>query len=358
MFVPPKFGGVWMGIVVLGMTVLLLAVYFIEKRTIWLGGLFLSWLLLATAYLLFSLEAINQQIALLAAVIIAVPFVVLLPFYFVSLIILLMSSGLQLIRREGQQLRHFLSIIFGVFLIVWSMASPFFTFSLSMSPVWMVIYLVITLMVYYVLAALVLFVVSSLLIRIPLPFKSYQYIIVLGSGLIGETVPPLLAARIDKGIQLFQRHHTPRHPVTMIFTGGQGAGESLAEGEAMARYAEEKGVSREHMIVEDQAVNTYENLLFSKQWLEADAEAHPDKKTTKNIVVTNNFHVFRALLWARKVALPSDGAGAKTKFYFWMNALIREFIGVLYMQRFYHLIILLTMTGIIMLFVLVVMLIS
>src|SRR5699024_11577843 len=66
---------------------------------------------------------------------------------------------------------------------------------------------------------LLLFVLSSLLNWIPIPWKSYDYIIVLGSGLIGDKVPPLLASRIDKGIELFERYQSSDHPIKIIFTG-------------------------------------------------------------------------------------------------------------------------------------------
>ena len=50
-------------------------------------------------------------------------------------------------------------------------------------------------------------------------------------------------------------------------------------------------------------------------------------------LVTNYYHVFRALLWARRQAIPCIGYGAKTKFYFSLNAFIREFVGYLVMSR-------------------------
>src|SRR5699024_1590333 len=111
------------------------------------------------------------------------------------------------------------------------------------------------------------------------PWKTYDYIIVLGSGLIGDRVPPLLASRIDKGIALFHTFHTPEHPVKLIFTGGQGKDELLPEGVAMARHAREKGIDEAHMIIDDKAVNTCENLLFSKQLIDQDLEK--DKKCTR-----------------------------------------------------------------------------
>ena len=325
-----------LGITLIVLTIILLLLFLLERRTIIIGGVFLSWAATAIVFMIITLETYETQVALVFAVIVLAPFVLLFPFYFSSLIILLLSSGLQLIKKEGKKLRNFLSIVLGVGFIVWTVFSSFFTFSSEMHPVWMEIYLLITFTVYYFIAMLLLFAVSSLLNRIPIPFKTYDYIIVLGSGLIGDKVPPLLANRIDKGIALFHRFHTADHPVKIIFTGGQGSEEALAEGKAMAAYAIEKGMKKEDIIIENQAVNTYENLLFSKRLIEEDISHQGHSQQYQVITVTNNFHVFRALLWARKVKLKSDGAGAKTKFYFWLNALIREFIGVIYLQRKYH----------------------
>jgi uncharacterized SAM-binding protein YcdF (DUF218 family) len=44
---------------------------------------------------------------------------------------------------------------------------------------------------------------------------------------------------------------------------------------------------------------------------------------------TTNFHVFRSGLKARRVKLKALGMGAKTKWYFWPNAAVREFVGLL-----------------------------
>jgi len=325
-----------LGIILLLLTIILLLLFLLERRTIIIGGVFLTWAVTAIVFIIITLETYQTQVALIFALIVLAPFVLLFPFYFASLIILLLTSGLQLIKKEGKKLRNFLSIVLGIGFILWSVISSFFTISTEIHPIWLEIYLLITFTGYYLIGMLILFATSSLINRIPIPFKTYDYIIVLGSGLIGDKVPPLLANRIDKGIALFHRFHTATHPVKVIFTGGQGSDETLAEGEAMARYALENGMKKEDIIIENQAVNTYENLLFSKRLIEKDVSNKGHSQQYQVITVTNNFHVFRALLWARKVKLKSDGAGAKTKFYFWLNALIREFIGVIYMQRKYH----------------------
>src|SRR5699024_6255483 len=100
-----------------------------------------------------------------------------------------------------------------------------------------------------------------------------------------------------------------------------------------------KGIPTEKIIVEDKAVNTYQNLLFSKRLIDQDWKNKEQTKKPKIILTTNNFHLFRSLLWARKVGFKCDGAVSKTKFYFWLNALIREFIGVLSMQKTFHIVI-------------------
>src|SRR5699024_50171 len=146
--------------------------------------------------------------------------------------------------------------------------------------------------------------------------------IVWGSGLIVDKVPPLLASRIDKGIELFERYQSSDHPIKIIFTVGEGNDEFLSDREAMAKDAPGEGLKKEDMIREHQAEETDENLLFSKRLIEEDVSSNHLSEKYQAITVTNNFHVFRELLWARKVKLKSDGAGAKTKFYFWLNALI------------------------------------
>lgn len=316
---------------------LFIILFLYEKRTMWIGFLFISLIAYLLIFTTLFFQQIHIQIALTFATIFGILLVLLMPFYVVSFIIVLITSGVRLIKREGKQLRNFLSLLLGTFIIFWSIAINFITipqekvflFSLSFF---------ITLSISYFFLLMISFAVSSLLNRFKNPFKTYDYIIVLGSGLIGKRVPPLLASRIDKGIQLFDQYHNKDNPVKIIFTGGQGRDEEIAEGVAMANYAMEKGIDKSHIMIEDQATNTYENILFSKQLIDKDMKRRNKSVEPNIITVTNNFHMFRSLLWTRKVGVKSDGAGSQTKFYFWLNALIREFIGVLYMQRTFHIV--------------------
>ena len=73
--------------------------------------------------------------------------------------------------------------------------------------------------------------------------------------------------------------------------------------------------------MEKRSANTRENLLFSRELMEG--------KKPRIALVTTGYHVFRALILARKCGIRCIGYGARTKWYFTLNALIREFVGYL-----------------------------
>lgn len=128
---------------------------------------------------------------------------------------------------------------------------------------------------------------------------------------------PLLAARIDKGIDLLSSNPN----AVLILSGGQGSGEDIPESEAMAAYAVGRGVDRERIVMEARSVSTQENLLFSRKLME--------KEKPAIVIVTTAYYVFRALLLAKQQGIKCVGFGAKTKWYFTLNALLREFAGYL-----------------------------
>lgn len=152
-----------------------------------------------------------------------------------------------------------------------------------------------------------------------------------GSGLIRDKVPPLLASRIHKAIDFYWKQANVAHPPTIIFSGGQGPDENLSEAEAMQTYAIEKGIPPEHTLKKDRSVNTYQNMLFSKQMMDSLKNGKYN-----SIFTTNNFHLLRASLFAKKSGLTSQGIGSKTALYYWPNAMIREYIAILVMNRKRH----------------------
>lgn len=164
-----------------------------------------------------------------------------------------------------------------------------------------------------------------------------DYLIVLGAGLIdGKKVSRLLGSRIDRAIAFSNKQYDKGHKrPKLIMSGGQGKDEDLSEAEAMKDYAVKRGYDPDLILLEDKSTNTYQNMVYSK------AVAIKDYGNEKFKVkfFTNNYHLFRAGLYAKMAHLKANGIGATTRFYFLPNATIREFAGVFIMHKKRHFVI-------------------
>ena len=124
----------------------------------------------------------------------------------------------------------------------------------------------------------------------PLPADA---VIVLGAGVNGTEPSLSLRTRLDKALDYLEDH--PDIPV--VLTGGTGYGEEISEAQCMYDYLTERGVEPERLILEDQAADTAENFAFSRELL---AEAGVDPAEDTVAVVSNDFHLARAELIARR----------------------------------------------------------
>ena len=89
----------------------------------------------------------------------------------------------------------------------------------------------------------------------------------------------------------------------------------------MYGYLVEAGIEAERILQEDQATNTVENLVLSSDFL--------DKEKDKVVLVTNNFHMFRALSLAKGQGYKQvEGLAAGSYPGMLPNNLLREFFGV------------------------------
>lgn len=297
-----------------------------EKRSLWLGVSFLAALipllgLIATILLMFE-SVPFVQFLLIAGAIAVVAVILMFPFVLIATMLI---SGVQLIRKEGFSLSNLLSLGAGmayiVYLVVWSML-----YGIQKKGFFSFLYLYLSFCLYFTLSVFALYTISSLLNLLRVRKKTYRSILVLGCGLKenGE-VTPLLAGRVDKGIEAYRQNPGSR----MVLSGGKGGDEVLAEGEAMKHYALQQGVPKSDILVEDKSANTRENLLFSEKLIREDA----GEESGNLLVVTNNYHVLRALLLAKNLGIPCDGRGSRTKLYFSLNAFVREWIAYLVIWR-------------------------
>lgn len=314
-----------------------LLVYLQDRRRLINGFLFFILLMISGLSLVMLAGETGNPFLFFLLVIIAMAAVLLL---FTGVFIILaisFYSAVNLLRKEGRSKANLLSLLVGIGILLWLVLGMVSFKNVEVDDVLSVIMLVVNTILLYLLLVFSNFILSSFIYGIYRPLLRQDYIIVLGSGLMGgNRVTPLLAGRIDRALKVYRRQaDKKKKPPMLIMSGGKGGDEQIAEGEAMKRYALEQGIPEDRILVEDQSKNTYENMLFSRQLIES---READMKHLHILFSTSNYHVFRAGIYARKAELKAQGIGAKTKFYFWYNALLREYVAILAMHKKTHIV--------------------
>lgn len=175
------------------------------------------------------------------------------------------------------------------------------------------------------------------------PSVRADVVVVLGSRVFGDRVPPLLAARIDRGVEVLNGHlaEDPGADIVLVCSGGKGSDEVLPEGEAMARYAVGHGADASRVLAETRSRTTEENLTFSQDLLRERGSG------TSLVVATNDFHAFRAAIIARELGIDAQVVGARTAAYYFPSAILREFVAVLSRSALLHALVALALAGLV-----------
>ena len=130
-------------------------------------------------------------------------------------------------------------------------------------------------------------------------------LIILGAGLRDGVPSLMLAYRLNAAVD----YVSARGNIPIIVTGGVGRGETISEGEAMARYLIARGVDEEYIWKEETSTRTYENIRNAVAIME---EKGLDVDSITVAVVSNEFHLYRARLIAEKAGLEAMGIAAET----------------------------------------------
>lgn len=150
--------------------------------------------------------------------------------------------------------------------------------------------------------------------------KSAEYIVVLGAALHGEDMSLSLQSRMDTALKYIEQHPN----VKIIVSGGRGLGESITEAEAMKKFLVRNHINEGKIIKEEKSTNTVENLKFSKAIIRNHEKGNPNI-----IIVTNNFHLFRAKMLAKRLGIKAYGLPAKTPISVMFNVYFREYLAVI-----------------------------
>lgn len=251
----------------------------------------------------------------------------LIPLGIIFIALYLLFNGKVMLQREGRRLGNLLSLLLSiaVFVIIGLCIKLAFNFYHPSFYMYYITLILLFLYFLYIFTSYLIYAVLYLFTRIK---YTPDFIVVLGSGLIGgDRVPPLLASRLDKGMDEYIKYG--RNP-KIIVSGGQGPDELLSEAAAMKKYLVDKGMNENDVLMEDKSRNTLQNMQFSKNIMDTIKSDH------KSIFVTNNYHVFRASIYARLAGLKCEGVGSKTAKYYLPSAFLREYIGVLAMYKWWH----------------------
>ena len=136
--------------------------------------------------------------------------------------------------------------------------------------------------------------------------------IVLGAAVVRDRPSAVFRERINHAIQLYQSGTVQK----LIFTGGVGNRDELAEAEVGRSYAIARGVDPADILLEATSTSTYENL----QNAQIVAQQHSLK--TFLIVSTPN-HMRRALAVANDLQM--DAYSSPTRTIRWINSVTRTY---------------------------------
>ena len=145
-----------------------------------------------------------------------------------------------------------------------------------------------------------------------------DYLIVAGAQVIDDRPSIVLKYRLDTAVEYLNKH-----PETMcIVSGGKGSNESRSEADVMADYLIENGISKDRIIREDRSTTTAENMIFSAKLYDAE--------NSSTAIITNNFHLYRALYLAKKHGIKDPkGIAAPSSLFYQPNNMFREFFCVI-----------------------------
>ena len=125
-------------------------------------------------------------------------------------------------------------------------------------------------------------------------------IIILGAGVWGDKPSPILEDRLLECIKLYQNNLSDK----IIMSGDHGR-ESYDEVNIMKNYAIEKGIPSENIFMDHAGFSTYESIYRARDIF----------KAKKIVIVTQKYHLYRALYAANCLGLEAYGVGADPRQY-------------------------------------------
>lgn len=123
----------------------------------------------------------------------------------------------------------------------------------------------------------------------------YDCILILGCGVRGNSPSLMLADRLSKGLELYQNGASQK----LLMSGDHGK-DDYDEVNVMKDFAIENGVASKDIFMDHAGFSTYESMYRAKEVFEAN----------KILIVTQEYHLYRAIYNARALGLDAYGVAA------------------------------------------------
>ncbi len=130
--------------------------------------------------------------------------------------------------------------------------------------------------------------------------ENVDCILVLGAGVNGDTLSHMLEDRVKTGISLYEEGAAEK-----ILMSGDHGRDDYDEVNAMKAYAVEQGVPSENIFMDHAGFSTYESLYRARDIFCAE----------KIIIVSQEYHLYRAIYVARYLGLDAYGVDSQLRDY-------------------------------------------
>ena len=146
-----------------------------------------------------------------------------------------------------------------------------------------------------------------------------ETVIVLGCKVYGSTPSRYLRNRCKKAAEYLEKNPN----AVAVLSGGQGYDEDISEAQCMENVLTDLGIDKSRLYKEDKSTSTAENIAFSKAVIE-------ENGLSKSVlVVTNEFHEYRAKLICDKNGLDFHSLCSYSSFYTFLTYHTREMAALL-----------------------------
>jgi uncharacterized SAM-binding protein YcdF (DUF218 family) len=166
-------------------------------------------------------------------------------------------------------------------------------------------------------------VIGFIIVKMTSTKTSYDddVVVVLGCAVVGTRPSNTLRNRLEECVDYYNKNPE----AVIIVSGGQGPQEDISEAEAMKLYLTNRGIPLEKIYTEDKATSTDENFKYSKVIID---ELFPNG--CKVCYITNDFHSYRAGMYAKKNGIEAVSCNSKTSINAIAPSYLREAVAVVH----------------------------